>query len=142
MATPTFQDFTNPPFKPAMRLVTAITNANPALVTTNIPHLYSSGIIGRLYVPQDFGMYQADQLFGAITVVNDTQFTIAIDTSTFDAFMNPGTNLQKTAMVVPIGEITSYTYAPKNNTLPNATPIIDAVIPVPPSFIGYYQQES
>lgn len=139
MVTPTFQDFTNPPFKPAMRLVTAITNANPALVTTNIPHLYTSGIIARLYVPDDFGMVQANQLFAPVTVINSTQFTIAIDTLSFDVFSNPGTNLQKTAMVVPIGEVTSYIYAPKNNTLPNATPIVDAVIPVPPSFIGYPQ---
>lgn len=139
MVTPTFQDFTNPPFKPAMRLVTAITNANPALVTTNIPHLYTSGIIARLYVPNDFGMYQADQLFAPITVINATQFTIEIDTLSFDVFNNPGNNFQKTAMVVPIGEITSYIYAPKNNTLPNATPIVDAVIPTPPSFIGYPQ---
>lgn len=139
MATPTFQALTNPPYKPAMRLVTGISNANPALVTTNIPHLYTSGIIARLYVPSDFGMYQADQLFAPITVINTTQFTIAIDTSTFDVFNNPGTNLQKTAMVVPIGEITADFDAPKNNTLPNATPIVDAVIPVPPSFIGYPQ---
>lgn len=139
MATPTFTALANPPFKPAMRLVKAITNANPALVTTNIAHLYTSGIIARLYIPDDFGMVQANQLFAPISVVNSTQFTIEIDTRSFDVFNNPGTNLQKTAMIVPIGEITSYIYAPKDNTLPNATPIIDAVIPVPPSFIGYPQ---
>jgi len=140
MVTPTFTALTNPPPKPALRFIGNITNANPALVTTTIPHLYQSGIIVRLYVPSDFGMYQADQLFGAITVINATQFTIALDTTTFDVYNNPGTNLAKAAMSVPIGEITSDFYSPFTNTLPNATPIVDAPIPVPPSFINYYDQ--
>ena len=139
MATPTFTALANPPFKPSLRLVTGITNANPALVTTNIDHLYASGQIVRLYVPSDFGMYQVNQMFAPITVVNSTQFTIDLDTSLFDVFSNPGNNLRQTAMVVPIGEITSDISSPFVNTLPNATPIVDAVIPVPPSFIGYPQ---
>lgn len=138
--TPTFSALPNPPPKPAMRLIANITNANPALVTTTIPHNYTYGIIARLYVPSDFGMYQADQLFAPITVINETQFTIAIDTTQFDVYNNPGTNLQRTAMVVPIGEITSYYYSPFVNTLPNAIPIPNATIPTPPSFIGYYNQ--
>ncbi len=141
MATPTFNAQINPPNKPALRFIASITNANPALVTTTIPHLYQTGIIARLYIPEDFGMYQANQLFGAITVLNDTQFTIAIDTQTFDVFNNPGTNLARAAMVIPIGEITSWFYSPFTNTLPNAIPIVDAQIPVPPSFVGYYQQQ-
>ena len=139
--TPTFSALLNPPFKPAIRLISAITNANPALVTTTFAHLYATGIIARLYIPSDFGMTQADQLFGAITVVNATQFTIAIDTTLFDFYSNPGTNLQRTAIVVPMGEITSSLLTPFVNTLPNAIPILDATIPVPPSFIGYYKQQ-
>lgn len=141
MVTPTFTALANPPNKPAMRFIANITNANPALVTTTIPHLYQSGIIVRLYIPKDFGMYQANQLFGAITVINDTQFTIAINTQTFDVYNNPGDNLARAAMVVPIGEITSNFYSPFTNTLPNAIPIVDAPIPVPPSFVGYYTQQ-
>jgi hypothetical protein len=137
--TPTFTALANPPNKPALRFIANVTNANPALVTTTIPHLYASGIIARLYIPQDFGMYQADQLFGAIIVINATQFTIAIDTSTFDVYNNPGNNLARAAMVVPIGEITADFSSAFTNTLPNAIPIVDANIPVPPSFIGYNQ---
>lgn len=139
MVTPTFTALTNPPNKPAMRFLANVTNGNPALVTTTINHLYQSGIIARLYIPQDFGMYQANQLFGPIMVVNGTQFYIAIDTSTFDVYNNPGNNLARAAMVVPIGEITSDFSSPFTNTLPNAIPIVDAPIPVPPSFIGYNQ---
>lgn len=139
--TPTFTALANPPNQPALRFIANITNANPALVTTTINHLYASGIVVRLYIPQDFGMVQANQLFGAITVVNATQFYIDIDTQTFDVYNNPGTNLARAAMVVPIGEITSDFSSPFTNVLPNATPIVDASIPVPPSFVGYYQQQ-
>lgn len=139
--TPTFTALANPPPKPSLRFIANITNANPALVTTTIPHLYSSGIIARLYIPEDFGMTQANQLFAPITVINSTQFTIAIDTSTFDVYNNPGDNLARAAMVVPIGEITASLDNPFVNTLPNAIPIVDAPIPVPPSFVGYYQQQ-
>ncbi len=141
MVTPTFTALTNPPFKPALRFIANITNANPAVVTTTIPHLYQSGIIARLYIPEDFGMTQANQLFAPITVIDATSFSIAIDTQTFDAYNNPGNNLARAAMVVPIGEITSDFYSPFVNTLPNAQPIVDAPIPVPPSFVGYYQQQ-
>src|SRR5204863_7026461 len=135
MASPTFLSLPNPPFKPAFRIITALTNANPALVTTNIPHLYITGQIVRLYIPEDFGMVQANQLFAPITVVNAIQFTIDIDTYTFDVCSNPGNNLRKTAMVVPIGEIPSQIYAPFRNTLPNAIPFVsEPQIPVPPSF--------
>ena len=140
MASPTFQQFAAPPYQPTFRFISAVTNATNALVTTSIPHGYQTGIIARLYIPFGFGMVQADQLFGAITVVNATQFTIAIDTQTFDVFANPGTNLQKTAMVVPMGEIPSDLNSPFVNKLPNATPFIsEPRIPVPPSFIGYPQ---
>lgn len=140
MAAPTFTQFTNPPYQPTFRFISAITNANPALVTTSIPHGYQTGIIARLYIPNGFGMVQANQLFAPITVLNATQFTIALDTQLFDVFANPGTNLRQTAMVVPIGEITSSLLQPFDNKLPNATPFIsEPVIPVPPSFIGYPQ---
>lgn len=141
MASPTFTALVNPPFKPALRFIANITNANPALVTTTIAHLYQTGIIARLYIPQDFGMYQADQQFAAITVINATQFTIDINTQNYDVFVNPGNNLARAAMVVPIGEITASLESPFVNTLPNANPIFDAPIPVPPSFVGYYKQQ-
>jgi hypothetical protein len=140
MVTPTFTEFPNPPFKPAIRFIADITNASPALVTTNIQHLYVTGQIVRLYIPEDFGMAQANQLFAPITVINEFQFYIDLDTQSFDVFNNPGNNLRRTAMVVPIGDIPLITY-PFRNTLPNATPIVDAIIPVPPSFIGYYKQQ-
>jgi len=78
-----------PIFQPAMRTITAITNANPAQVTTSIPHLYQSGLIVRLIVPELFSMVQVSGLFGEIVVTGDTTFLIDIDTTTFDPFSVP-----------------------------------------------------
>ena len=121
MVTPTFYDYTTPIFQPAMRIVTNITQANPAVVTTNIPHNFLNGEIVRLYVPYDFGMVQADYLFAPITVLSATTFSIAIDTTLFYPYNNPGTNLSQTSMAIPIGEITSQIYAAETNTLPSGS---------------------
>jgi hypothetical protein len=116
-----------PVFQRAMRNVLSITQDEQALVTTTFDgvnpgnHQYSTGLIVRLYVPNGFGMVQADKLTGVITVVNDTQFTITIDTTNFDAFVipdwQPG-NFATPAQVVPIGEITSILTEATQNVLP------------------------
>ena len=100
-----------PMFQPAMRLVTDITNANPAVVTTSTDHDYETGDIVRLYVTIWNGMRRADKLQGTITVTSDTEFTIDIDTTGFNAFVTPSTPLpwyiDSTAQVAPVGEVSS-----------------------------------
>ena len=91
-----------PVFQPAMRILTDITRTYPAVVTTGLitypggvttitpfDHSYVSGMIIRLVVPSFFGMVQADGLYGEITVINSTQFSITIDATTFDPFVIP-----------------------------------------------------
>lgn len=104
-----------PVYQPAMRVITHITNAFPALVTTSINHQYNDGIIVRLIIPQGFGMLQANGLIGTITVVGDTSFLVSIDTTFFDVFTLPSTFplMYNDAQVVPIGE--------ENELLKNAT---------------------
>jgi hypothetical protein len=116
MAIPQTYAVEDPRYQPAMRIVTAITNANPASVTTSFAHDYNTGIIARLYVPEGYGMLQADRLKGAITVTGATTFTIDIDTTGFDSFTTPPGSpwyINSYAQVVPLGEI--------NNSLANAT---------------------
>lgn len=106
----------NPLYQPAMRTITAITNAYPALVTTSFAHNYVDGTIVRLYIPPYFGMRQADLLFGTVTNNGvNTQFFIDIDTTLFDPFVVPVTLwwMNFDAMVVAIAE--------ENNTLQAAT---------------------
>lgn len=110
MATPNTYAVVTPTYQPAMRIVTAITNAFPAAVTTSFAHNYLDGLIVRLYVPQGFGMIQANELFGPITVTGASSFTISIDTTTFDAFVNNTTApwyIRTYAQCVPTGEINS-----------------------------------
>lgn len=109
----------NPIFKPAMREIDSITQAINALVTTTFAHGYLSGEYVRLYIPLIYGMQQANQKFGKITVASDTSFTIDIDTSKYDAFIVPSPLPANytCAQVVPIGEEASMLTAAVYNTL-------------------------
>jgi hypothetical protein len=135
--TPNYYAQQSPVFQRAMRNILSITQAQNALVTTTFDgvnpgnHQYSTGLIARLYIPYGFGMVQANQLSGTVTVINDTQFTITIDTTNFDAFVVPAFqpgNFGTPAQVVPVGEINSIlTEATQNvlNTIQN--PVIIGV---------------
>lgn len=115
-----------PTYQPAMRIVTAITRATEALVTTSFAHQYVDGIILRLLVPWNFGMTKANGRAGEITVVSPTQFTITIDTTLFDPFVIPpdivlpdGTPTQvQYAQCVPFGELNEMLTAAVRNVLP------------------------
>jgi hypothetical protein len=106
----------SPDFQPALRIISSITNANPASVTTTIDHDYLDGLIVRLIIPDGFGMTQADNLTGTITVTADDTFTIDIDTTNFDAFAAPSPlpSAYTCAQVIPIAEGTSLTNVTKN----------------------------
>ena len=105
----------SPTFQPAMRIVSAITNANPA-ATTTFDHDYATGLIVRLLVPFDHGMVEADKLVGAITVTGVTTFTIDIDTRNLGVFSIPGsTNF--CPQVLPVGEINSLLTQATRNVL-------------------------
>lgn len=101
----------SPTFQPAMRLITAITQASPATITTSFDHDYEAGLIVRIFVPSLFGMRQLNQKTGTIlSVPADDSFTIDIDTTQYDAFSVPDPEpwyLYEYAMVLPVGEINS-----------------------------------
>lgn len=115
-----------PTFQPSMRIISAITKANPALVTTTFAHQYVTGTIVRLDIPIGFGMVQANQLFGPIEVTSPTTFLITIDTTDFDVFSIPTYTLlpsgvvvsRQSATVVPIGELNGQLNAAVYNVLP------------------------
>lgn len=109
-----------PTYQPAMRIIETITNANPAVVTTTFDHNYLSGTIVRLLFPLGYGMEQAHELQGVITVTGDTTFSIAIDTTFFSPFTTPATfpEDRQYPQVVPIGEVSSTLRAATRNVLP------------------------
>lgn len=117
----------NPTFQPAMRNVLSITQDKQALVTTTFDgtnpgdHNYSTGLIARLIIPVGFGMEQANELYGPITVISSSTFTIPIDTTNFDPFVIPNRNpgsFGTPAIVVPIGEVNEILIQATQNVLP------------------------
>lgn len=110
----------NPTFKPAARVISSITNSNPATIVTSFDHNYITGVIIRLFIPAGFGMVQANNLEAQITVVDDTTFTIDIDTTNFDVFAAAATFPQsyQFAQCIPTGEINSILAGAVQNVLP------------------------
>ena len=112
--------FQRPVFQPSMRIITAITNAAIASVTTSFDHNYVTGTIIRLIIPVGVGMQQANDLYAPIVVTSPTTFDIAIDTSTFDPFVIPfPAPLHYTcAQSVPMAEVSQILTAAVHNALP------------------------
>lgn len=112
----------NPIYQPAMRLISSISNANPAVITTTFNHQYVSGIIVRLDVPSYLGMPQADQqVVTILTILGPTSFAVDMDSSFYEPFSIPGeipAHANMTAMVVPIGEVNRSLAAATVNILP------------------------
>jgi len=120
MPMPLIPAIAYPQFQPAMRIITAITNGLPAIVTTSFNHNYLTGLIVRLDIPEEYGMQQANKLFGPITVIDQTTFSIPIDTTNFDPFIVPIPALIFTvAQAVPIAEIASELYQAVRDVVPN-----------------------
>lgn len=106
---------------PAQKIITAITTANPAQVTTSVAHNYVDGGIVRINIPQktpleDFGMPEIDQLYASITIIDATHFNIAIDTTYFTPFAVPAGNTQY-AQSTAIGEINASLNSAVSNSL-------------------------
>ncbi len=87
--------------------ISNITAANPVVVTTLRAHGLTVGQQVRLRVPAAFGMVEANNLQGVITVVgSSTTFTIgSIDSSAFTAWAWPATTSVPftPAFVIPVG---------------------------------------
>ena len=97
------------PWTPDAEVISAITQANPAVITTTEPHGYSTGFNVRIFFPfpyqRAFGMTKINGQSGLITVLSPTTFSIPIDTRAYDPFV-VGTTKQ-TAQALPIGQVTN-----------------------------------
>jgi hypothetical protein len=91
-----------PTYAPAIRLITAITIAEQAQVTTSFDHGYVDNTVVRFYIPLGWGMYQINQEVGTIIVTGATTFLVTIDTRMYEPFVVPVIQTE-VAQVVPIG---------------------------------------
>lgn len=98
-------------FYPRRRYITAITAANPAVVTMSATHGLTVGQKVRLIVPSGFGMTQANGVIGTISAISTANNTITlsdVNSSSWTAFAFP-TSASAAAgisfpQVVPIGD--------------------------------------
>ena len=107
-----------PIWKSVRNSVTAITNANPGVVTTSTAHGYFSGLIVRFEFFADFGMQQLLGNIYTIIVLSPTTFSIDANTTTYDPFFISST--VQVPQVVAVGEIASTLKNSEQNLL---TPI-------------------
>lgn len=107
----------NPMFQKAMRVITNITSAFPATVTTSFDHNYITGQIVTFVMPLGYGIPQLNKVTTEITVTGDDTFTIPIDTTTMFAFSLASPQKQY-PQVLPTGEINSILSAATQNVLP------------------------
>lgn len=120
-----FQVSAFPTYQPAVRIISAITQANPAVVTTtfagsqvNGGNQYKTGTVIRLDIPNTYGMIEANTLFAPITVINSSNFSITIDTTHFTPFVVPSVQKQY-AQCIPIADSDDNTFpAAVTNVLP------------------------
>lgn len=93
---------------PSSLVITAITQSFPMVVTCVVntvteANTYIPGMLVRLFVPQSYGMYQANNLTGEILAVNGLNFTLNLNSSGFDPFVVPPSYGQQPASMAPAG---------------------------------------
>jgi hypothetical protein len=92
-------------FVPNRQQISAITRANPGVVTTTQAHGYATGLFVRFYFPINFGMMQVNGNVYQITVLSPTTFAIDADTTNFDTFAI--TSTVQVPEVIPVGEVSN-----------------------------------
>jgi len=101
---------------PQRLTVTAITNANPCVVTVVETNSYIVGQSFHFSVPASYGMVEIDQMTGNITAINGLDFTVSIDTTQFEPFAIPLTG-ERPATVAPAGS-NNLQYSNLTNNVP------------------------
>jgi len=100
-------------FIPNRQQVSAITQANPGVVTTTEDHGYETGYKVRFFFPLNVGMNELKDKVVTITKIDATSFSIGVDTSNFDVFSPVGTS--QLPQVIPVGSFTDSLILPTDN---------------------------
>lgn len=100
-------------FVPNRQTVTAITNANPAVVTTSQSHGYDSGLIVRFFFPLNVGMNNLNGQNFKITTLSNNTFSIPVNSTNFDVFNPIGT--KQVSQVIPVGNVSLNLLQPEDN---------------------------
>lgn len=113
---------TDPLFYPRNRYVVKITQATNAQVSTSVAHGLTPGQIVRFSIPSVSGMIQLDQVAATVvTVVDDYNITINVDTTAYTAFTWPTIAQQPSTFpqLVPLGENTAISLSTAASQVPS-----------------------
>jgi len=90
---------------PKKRVIANITQANPGVVTTLVDHAFTTGQQVRFRVSSSYGMEELDGKLLTVTVINDSTFSIGVNTTAYAAFdfALPAAMPATHAHVVPLG---------------------------------------
>lgn len=93
------------PVTPGFLNVTNITQAAQAVVTivNSNENTYIPGQVIYFSIPQTYGMTQINGLTGQILEIAGTNFTVDINTLSFNPFVIPATFQEKPATISPAG---------------------------------------
>lgn len=116
MSNPANPGNINPTWAPLFNTITAITNANPAQVTTGTNHGYVVGLYVRFFFPANFGMAPLnDNVFLIINIPTPTTFLIDANTIDYAPFTISTT--KQIPQVIPVAEISQILSMAERNTL-------------------------
>ena len=72
-----------------VQTISAITQANPMVVTTTNPHGYVAGMNVTFLIPSGFGMTQLNNVIAQVLSVTSNTLTINLNSTTFTPFAYP-----------------------------------------------------
>jgi hypothetical protein len=102
-------------FYPSLAFISAITNAQYAVVTFTADHEFTPGQLVSFRVTQPFGMYEINKVQAKVLTITADTITVPVDTSTWNAFSlanlnQPGTTppccVPSASGVIPFEDVT------------------------------------
>jgi len=108
-------------YSPYRRWITAITAANPAVITVSVAHNYLVGDKIAIHNPDaNFGMPEIDGLVGTVTAVTASTITTDINGAAFTAFAFPTSAVAAAGVTHPtvtaVGEVATKITSSLSNT--------------------------
>lgn len=76
-------------FQPSLRIIESVTTGTITEIKTTQDHLYETGLLVRIVIPEEWGMYQLNNVVGEIVVTGSDTFTLPIYSIGYDSLVAP-----------------------------------------------------
>lgn len=90
-------------FTPPLAYISAISQAQNALVTFTSNHSYTPGGLISFRVSKAYGMQEINQMVGIVLTITPSTLTVGIDTTNFTPFVYPVSGKNTPPIAVPAG---------------------------------------